>query len=243
MKKMVKCVLGIAVGVLTFGMTTFAAEEKVIVNPAEGAGYSNETTVVYAEPNIKGTVILNAEQCPDNIGIFITGVTNNGFFEVDLGQPVKFYIAGNTLVNVNVKMLEATDANTNADTKTNQTAETVNTASQADEEAIKYLVEQYRQECFGYGVKFSPDCEKDVRKVYFAYKEVIEKALANPKANVDYISSSDIETTFYGITGVTGPYFRKVYPNMCITVDDETYGSIHALVYKEKAPDGWYING
>lgn len=239
MKKMVKCVLGIAVGVLTFGMTTFAAEEKVIVNPAEGAGYSNETTAVYAEPDEKSTVILNAEQCPDNIGIFITGVTNNGFFEVDLGQPVKFYIAGNTLVNVNVKMLEATDANT----KTNQTAETVNTASQADEEAIKYLVEQYRQKCFGYGVKFSPDCEKDVRKVYFTYKEIIEKALANPNANVDYISTSDIETSFDGIRSVVGNYLRKVYPNMCISIDKKTYGSTHALVYKEKAPDGWYING
>ena len=89
MGKTCKYMLGIWIAIMLFGMTAFAAE----VTPVNAVLFSNEETVVYAEPNLASIVILPDVQA--GLPIQVTGITDNGFFQVNLGEV--FYIPGNGL--------------------------------------------------------------------------------------------------------------------------------------------------
>lgn len=86
MKKTCKYLLGIMTVIMLLGMTSFAAE----VTPVNAVLFANEETVVYAEADLMSAVILPKVQ--EGIPIQVTGVTDNGFFQVNLGEI--FYIPG-----------------------------------------------------------------------------------------------------------------------------------------------------
>lgn len=86
MKKIYKYVLGILIGIMFYGTTVFAAE----VTPVNAVLASNEKTVVYAEADLSGSVILPDLQA--GLPVQVTGITDNGFFQVSIGQT--FYVPG-----------------------------------------------------------------------------------------------------------------------------------------------------
>lgn len=55
---------------------------------------TNDATVIYAEPSQAGTVILPS--CEAGLPVQVTGVTDNGYFRVDLGETAG-YVPGNGL--------------------------------------------------------------------------------------------------------------------------------------------------
>lgn len=86
MRKICKYMIGIWVGIMLLGITAFAAE----VTPTNAVLFSNEETVIYAEADLASTVILPDVQA--GLPIQVTGITDNGFFQVNLGEF--FYIPG-----------------------------------------------------------------------------------------------------------------------------------------------------
>lgn len=86
MRKTCNYMLGILIGIMLFGMTAFAAE----VTPINAVLFSNEETVIYAEADLASTVILPDVQI--GLPIQVTGITDNGFFQVNLGEV--FYVPG-----------------------------------------------------------------------------------------------------------------------------------------------------
>ncbi len=54
--------------------------------------YTGETTVVYADAALDSQVVLPAVGA--KLPVLVTGVTSNGFFKVDLGTGVSYYIPG-----------------------------------------------------------------------------------------------------------------------------------------------------
>ena len=86
MRAITKYVLSILVGIMLLGTTVLAAE----VAPVNTVLISNEETVVYAEADLASAVILPDVQA--GLPIQVTGITDNGFFQVNLGEV--FYIPG-----------------------------------------------------------------------------------------------------------------------------------------------------
>lgn len=86
MRKTYQYILGVLIGVMLLGTTAFAAE----VTPTNAILFSNEETVVYAEADLASAVILPDLQT--GLPIQVTGITDNGFFQVSIGEI--FYIPG-----------------------------------------------------------------------------------------------------------------------------------------------------
>lgn len=86
MRKTCKYILGVLIGIMLFGTTVFAAE----VTPTNAILFSNEETVVYAEADLASVIILPDLQA--GLPIQVTGITDNGFFQVSIGET--FYIPG-----------------------------------------------------------------------------------------------------------------------------------------------------
>lgn len=99
MRKTCKYMLGILIGIMLLGITVFAAE----VTPMNAVLFSNEETVVYAEADLTSTVILQDVQA--GLPIQVIGITNNGFFQVNLGEV--FYIPGYGLSESTAENVEA----------------------------------------------------------------------------------------------------------------------------------------
>ena len=92
MKGLMKIIVGVAAGAMLWGMSAFAAES---VTPVNMIMYSNEYTVLYAEPDLTSTVIVPNEGFPLDTPIQVTGVTDSGFIQIDLNGT--YYISGDGL--------------------------------------------------------------------------------------------------------------------------------------------------
>ena len=86
MRNVCKYMLGILGGILFCKTTVFAAE----IIPTNVILVSNAETVVYAEADLASTIILPDLQ--EGLPIQVTGITDTGFFQVNLGEV--FYIPG-----------------------------------------------------------------------------------------------------------------------------------------------------
>ena len=106
MKRALKYVLGILAGTMTLGMSAFAAE--VTVTPVDLVLYSNETAVLYEEPDLTSTVVLDAASFPDDLAIQVTGITSTGFYEVNVGGTYYVPEAGLTDVGITAETTETT---------------------------------------------------------------------------------------------------------------------------------------
>lgn len=106
MKKITKYVFGLLIGTLMLGTTVNATEYSV--TPVNAILYSNSESVLYSDADMSSSVVLSAEAFEDNIPIQVTGITSNGFFQVNLGAT--YYIAGNGLQEV--AGVENTETNT-----------------------------------------------------------------------------------------------------------------------------------
>lgn len=88
MGRKIKYFAGLLLGIMLMGTTVSAAEYTVIETSA--VLYTNDETVILAEAD-DSTVVL-AEVAAD-LPIAVTGVTSNGYFQIDLGGQT-FYIQG-----------------------------------------------------------------------------------------------------------------------------------------------------
>lgn len=82
MKKLIKYVVSTLFITMMFGCNVFASETEVI--KIEEVLYSNENAVLYSEADLNSIVVLTAEAFPDNTPLQVTGITYNGFFQIDL---------------------------------------------------------------------------------------------------------------------------------------------------------------
>ncbi len=64
------------------------------VTDAQAMLYTNDITVIYSAPSHNSNIILPA--CDPGLPVQVTGVTDNGYFRVDLGDVVG-YVSGNGL--------------------------------------------------------------------------------------------------------------------------------------------------
>ena len=92
-KNIKKYVFGLFIGCLTMGMTVSATEYSVTL--VDMILYSNTDAVLYVDADLTSDIVLLAENFQDNIPIHVTGITSNGFFQVDLGAI--YYVPGNGL--------------------------------------------------------------------------------------------------------------------------------------------------
>ncbi|MDE6054684.1 MAG: hypothetical protein K2G55_13180 [Lachnospiraceae bacterium] len=67
-----------------------AAESEYTVTEVQAILYTNDETAIFADANLD-TVVLPAVEA--NLPIQVTGITSNGFFQIDLSEQ-KFYIPG-----------------------------------------------------------------------------------------------------------------------------------------------------
>lgn len=74
-------------------MTVSAAEYSV--TPVDMILYSNMAAVLYVDADLTSDIVLLAENFQENIPIHVTGITSNGFFQVELGAI--YYVPGNGL--------------------------------------------------------------------------------------------------------------------------------------------------
>lgn len=234
-RRLTKFIMGTLLGAFVLGTTAFAAEEYVGFNvtPTSAVGYTNVQTVVVADATGAGTVVLNAEQCPDAIGIIITGITDTGFWQVDLGQPQKFYIAGPFLENItltdgaNVGNTGTTANNGNAGAVTNNGATvnngtgntgTVIDSSSATTNAQSGVVTSGEEACIQYllanrssVVKTANDVEM-CRYFYREYMKLYEQAKAIPTAYTKCYSEY-YDDAIDNYAGCVGGYLSKNYDN------------------------------
>lgn len=190
MKKITNYILGLFFGTLMLGNTAFAAETEYTVTPASAIGYTTENTIVKVEATENGMVVLNQEQCPDSVALTITGVTSTGYWEVDLGQPNKFYIIGAELENITV-IGEAAKTTDTAE-QVNQTAVQTNTQATEDVDAVLgYIIAQYKNR---WGVNTITDRHwEEGRRIYRIYEDTLAKCMSLPESHKrDLISSNEI---------------------------------------------------
>lgn len=92
MKNIIKYFAGVCLSVLFLG--TFVQAAEVTVKETNAVLYSTEQAVLYADADLNSDVVLPSEIFPDNIPIQVTGITNNGFFRVNLGEVYYVYSNG-----------------------------------------------------------------------------------------------------------------------------------------------------
>ncbi|MCM1183648.1 MAG: hypothetical protein NC337_09760 [Roseburia sp.] len=88
MKKKLKYLVGLLLGVMLMGMPVLAAEYTV--TEVNGVLYTNDQTVILADAD-DGTVVL--PEVAADLPIQVTGVTSNGYFRINLNGET-FYIQG-----------------------------------------------------------------------------------------------------------------------------------------------------
>ena len=114
-KKILNTVLGTLLGTLLFGMTAFAAEFTVA--PANAVLYTTAGADLLSDADTNAIALLDM---PAGLPFQVTGITSNGYFQVNLNGQT-FYIIGGELVQ---------DANAAATTTT--PAQTTTTTTNAD---------------------------------------------------------------------------------------------------------------
>lgn len=86
MRKFTKFLASVILGTLMLGTTVFAAEEPIVM-------YTNATAELYTAPEADASkILIGATQLDDGLPIFVTNFTQNGFYAVDLGAGVDYYI-------------------------------------------------------------------------------------------------------------------------------------------------------
>ena len=88
-----KLMLAAALLVIAVAFTTPARAHAVNIIPMQMEMYSTSATPVYAAPDVFSPIVTHLERF---INVRVTGITENGFFVVDLNGP--FYIPGAYLV-------------------------------------------------------------------------------------------------------------------------------------------------
>ena len=103
MKKLTKFVLSVFTGAMMLGMTAFASEFSV--TDVSAILYTTAEAELLADTDMTA-VVLDKNTMPDGAPILVTGITNNGYFRVDLNGT--YYIAGNGLVEGNAGVVVGT---------------------------------------------------------------------------------------------------------------------------------------
>ena len=91
-KKILNTVLGTLLGTLLFGMTAFAAE--FTVTPANAILYTTAGADLLSDADTNAVALLDM---PAGLPFQVTGITSNGYFQVNLNGQT-FYIIGGELV-------------------------------------------------------------------------------------------------------------------------------------------------
>lgn len=112
-KKILNTVLGTLLGTLLFGMTAFAAE--FTVTPANAVLYTTAGADLLSDADTNAVALLDM---PAGLPFQVTGITSNGYFQVNLNGQT-FYIIGGELVQdasaAATAPAQATTTTTNAD--------------------------------------------------------------------------------------------------------------------------------
>lgn len=114
-KKILNTVLGTLLGTLLFGMTAFAAE--FTVTPANAVLYTTAGADLLSDADTNAVALLDM---PAGLPFQVTGITSNGYFQVNLNGQT-FYIIGGELVQdasaaaTTTTPAQATTTTTNAD--------------------------------------------------------------------------------------------------------------------------------
>lgn len=86
---------GVVAASMMLGMTAFATENYTVTDTS-AVLYSNSNAVLYEDADTSSTVVVDAESFPDGEAVLVTGITSNGFFQVDMGG-VTYYVPGEGL--------------------------------------------------------------------------------------------------------------------------------------------------
>ena len=108
-KKILNTVLGTLLGTLLFGMTAFAAE--FTVTPANAVLYTTAGADLLSDADTNAVALLDM---PAGLPFQVTGITSNGYFQVNLNGQT-FYIIGGELVQDANIAAQTTTTTTNAD--------------------------------------------------------------------------------------------------------------------------------
>lgn len=113
-KKILNAVLGTLLGTLLFGMTAFAAE--FTVTPANAVLYTTAGADLLSDADTNAVALLDM---PAGLPFQVTGITSNGYFQVNLNGQT-FYIIGGELVQdanaaATTVLAQTTTTTTNAD--------------------------------------------------------------------------------------------------------------------------------
>lgn len=96
---MKKKLYGLSMIVTIFLSTSITAlAREYVITDVNATMYSTPEAQLYAEPDLNSQIILTKEAFEDDLPIVVTGVTDNGFFRVDVG--VVCYIPENGLTEV-----------------------------------------------------------------------------------------------------------------------------------------------
>lgn len=172
MKKLTKFVLSVLTGVMALGMTAFASD--VTVTDVTAVLYTTTEAELLADTDMSA-VVLNKNAMPDNAPILVTGITNNGYFRVDLNGT--YYIAGNGLVEGSASIATPAPAAT----------ETAPTTTLVQQNKSKYVcvIEEGDKELLANKttMKFNltprADWTNDYYYIYF--RDELEKAIGSGK--------------------------------------------------------------
>lgn len=61
---------------------------EVVVTETEAVLYTNDSTVIYSSPDLDGEILFSGLE--EGLPIHVTGITDNGFFRVDLGEMTAY---------------------------------------------------------------------------------------------------------------------------------------------------------
>ncbi len=62
--------------------------EPVTVTDVEAVFYTNDSTVIYSLPDLDKEILFSGLE--EGLPIHVTGITDNGFFRVDLGEMTAY---------------------------------------------------------------------------------------------------------------------------------------------------------
>ena len=76
----------------TNNTNSVSASSAYTVTDVSAVFYTTETTTVYADAALDAQIVIPA--VGDKLPVLVTGITSSGFFKVDLGTDVPYYIPG-----------------------------------------------------------------------------------------------------------------------------------------------------
>lgn len=181
-KKILNTVLGTLLGTLLFGMTAFAAE--FTVTPANAVLYTTAGADLLSDADTNAVALLDM---PAGLPFQVTGITSNGYFQVNLNGQTFYIIGGELVQDANAAATTTAPAQTTATTTNADGTVPVKDANGnyvcvigADNDLSIFRSYFYRGAQYNY-------LRQDFTKhpVYIAFRDALESQIASGKTCIE----------------------------------------------------------